>query len=180
MIALSILIHLMIPQSLAQSPLDGLWKQDCRSNTIRTESFAGPSVTLEENYFTDAACTKPIMQFKNTGTYIVINEQMDFRFVSVSTTLQMDAMVDDFNRRQVCGFTDWKINEEKELAGLICRFFNEATNTQVPKTDDMRYGIYKIKADYLFLGQLTPTKNALTPEARPTEWNLQFYIKAQE
>jgi hypothetical protein len=179
MIKLLILIHTLMPQSLAQSPLDGIWKQSCHNNIIRTETFEASFVMLQENYFSDVGCTKPLMQFTSFGAYSTNTEQMDFRFMSAIVTLNTENLVKDFNRRKVCGFANWKINEDKNLVGLVCRFFNEATNSKVPDEDEMRYGIYKIEGDRLYLGQLTPSKNALTPEARPTEWNPQFYTRVQ-
>lgn len=180
MIKLLILIHALIPQSFAQFQLEGVWKQECCNSTVRTETFEGSFVMLKESYFTDAACTMPLMQFSSFGAHTVNAEQMDFRFMSVGVTLQREAMVTDFNNRQVCGYNNWKLNNEKNLVGLTCKLFNQVTNTKIPDENEMRYGIYKIEGNRLYLGQLTSQNNGLKPEARPTEWNSQHYTKDTE
>ena len=178
MLLFLILTQLGTGQGRAQTPLEGSWVQSCQNNTLRRETFSGNDVILSENYFAQADCTQPILTFQSEGTHQEAGAQdMDFRFSAVKITLQMEVMVSDYNTRQVCGFLDWKLNQEREITGLSCNLFAASSPSPIPKKDDRRFGIYKIEGDHLFFGQLNQVKNALTPEARPTDWDTRFYVK---
>jgi len=166
---------------MASPLLEGTWSQPCQNASLNQEAFSGNQVTLTENHFEDAQCQRGVLIFSDKGTYVVNGRHMDFSFTQVSITLQIQTLVDDFNQRQVCGFQDWQLGQEKAITGLKCALFTNTQSVQVPAVGDQRFGIYKIdeekEGDRLFLGRLTPGHDALSPEKRPLEFDPQFYLR---
>jgi hypothetical protein len=177
------LIFLILSQFLwAGTSLEGPWKQPCANLTVREEAFQGPSVTLLEQYFQNATCTQPFLSFENRGHYALpAVGQMDFTFEHVFLTPQADAIVNDLNSRQVCGFTDWALNKTVEITGLRCALFAQGQVQQIPKAGDQRFGIYQVEekkeGDLLYFGRLTHEQDALSPEKRPQELDPRGYVR---
>lgn len=154
----------------------GTWVQPCRQKAVRTEAFTETTASLSEVYYADTQCAQELLTFKNEGDVTAGNGQMDFRFTKVSVTLLHTAFVDDYNSRSVCGFEDWQVGVEKDITGLSCALFT-AKPMRTPREGDMRYGIYMIQDNRLYLGKLTYLRNALTPENRPNEFDVRYYIR---
>lgn len=166
------------PISGDQDLLQGVWQQACANRAVRTEDFEGSKVTLTESFYGDDNCQTNLMDFMNDGTFeLPAPGQMDFTFTFVRVKLGHEVMVADFNRRAVCGFQDWKLNEEKDISGLLCEMFVVGSPQKTPTAGDMRFGIYRIDHDHLYFGQLTRDENASTPLRRPTNYDPRFYTR---
>lgn len=164
-----------LPQELV-----GRWVQPCQNKAIREEVLENNTAVLTENYYVDAACTEPLLTFKNEGGLVAADGKMDFSFTKVSLALHSVALVEDFNERAVCGYQNWIAGLERDITGMSCALFNPNKPGRSPKVGDMRYGIYKVEENRLFFGQLTMQNNAMTPETRPTTFDPRFYIKQGE
>lgn len=166
---------------MASTSLDGIWRQPCQNATYNQEVFSGNQVTLAESHFEDALCQDPVLIFQNGGTYTTDGQQMDFTFTAVSISLQIPELVQDFNQRQVCGFSDWQVGIARDITGMQCALFTGNQLVQVPSVGDKRYGIFRIdeekEGDRLFLGRLAPGHDALSPEKRPLEFDPNFYLR---
>ncbi|MFS4458063.1 hypothetical protein [Bdellovibrio sp. HCB2-146] len=160
-----------IPQDLV-----GTWVQPCKQKAVRTEVFSEETASLTEVYYLDNNCSQPLIAFQNDGEVVASAGEMDFRFTRVAMTLFHSDFVDDYNARAVCGFTDWQLGVEKEITALPCALFT-AKPTQTPRAGDMRYGIYMIQANRLYFGKMTMQRNALSPEKRPNEFDIRFYVR---
>jgi len=164
-----------------QEQLQGLWLRDCEQRVIRSEKFEHEKVTFTESTYSDALCKAPVIQLINEGTFTLpAAGQMDFKFTSLRVQINSEAIIDDFNRRAVCGFQDWKLNEEKEISGRLCEIIYAGSPQRIPAAGDMRYGIYRLEDGYLYLGMLTREENALTPEKRPTNYDPRYYTRAPQ
>ncbi len=159
------------------NPLEGRWAQPCQLQTLREEIFVGTSSTLLENYYYKKDCTQPLMSIRNSGTYEYNEEHMDFTFARITITLKDDLMIQDFNGRQVCGFSDWKLYEERDVTGLLCALITGAKPMKISEVGSKRFGIYKIEGDLLYFGRLEPGHDALSPEKRPIFLDSRFYVK---
>jgi hypothetical protein len=172
---------------LAQSPLaladdraslQGRWFKSCQAGSVKTEWFAEDSVTLNEMYFQDQACRQPSLIFISSGSYTLpTSGQMDFRFAHVSIRLMSKTLIEDFNRRKVCGFEDWVLGSDKEISGRSCEIFVIGLPQKVPAAGDMRYGIYRLHGGQLSLGQLTHEKNGTSPARRPLDYQSRSYAR---
>lgn len=159
--------------------LQGLWRQECASRNTRTEHFHRSIVTLSESFFTDDQCRSPFIVFINEGIFTLPQAgYMDFEFTSVRLLLKNPQLVEDFNQRQVCGFSDWQLDNEKEISGRHCEIFTIGSPHRIPSVGDTRYGIYHLQDDQLLFGRLTRGQNALTPEKRPTNFDPRPYRKS--
>lgn len=160
------------------APLDGLWQQPCTNGNMRTEFFQQQSVSLNEIFFSDKDCRQASVVFINDGTFVLpAAGWMDFKFTSVRLRLVSQAAVTNFNDRKVCGFADWQLGTEKEISGRSCEIFVIGLPQRIPTAGDMRYGIYKIDQDHLYLGKLSKEHNASTPAARPIDFDPRSYVK---
>ena len=175
----SMLIFLILNQFLwAQAPsLEGRWVQPCQNKVVREELFQGPSVALTEFYFSDGACTTPLLTFRNQGGFQADSGLIDFSFEQVFIGVYHEAIIADFNDRKVCGFNDWSAGNEKLVSGLKCEIYGPGAGIQVPPPGQKRYGIYKIIGDLLYFGRLTLEYDALSPEKRPTDFDTRYYVR---
>ena len=163
-----------------QANLQGLWAQPCTNGSVRTETFDNKNVSLKEMFFTDKDCRVPAVVFRNDGTYELPRiGHMDFKFTTIQLRLLTEVAVQDFNRRKVCDFENWKLGEEKDITGRSCEMFLIGFPQRIPTAGEMRYGIYHINQDLteLALGKLSKEKNATTPDKRPEELDSRIYRK---
>jgi hypothetical protein len=159
-----------------QDLFQGLWRQECASRNIRTEDFQGAQVSLSESFYSDDLCLGGSLSFISRGTYTLPRAgQMDFEFTGMGLVLRDSRFVEDFNQRQVCGFSDWQLEVEKEISGRTCEIFGSPQ--RIPAVGDKRYGIYQLKADQLLFGKLSREQNAMSPEKRPTNFDPRPYIR---
>ncbi len=172
---ISIFIAIFAWQVTAQaSPIDGVWRQECRSKIMREENIEGEKAILSENAFEDYLCSEPSYVILNEGTIVLGSElpspagaqEIDFTFKSVSIVLYSEPYVRHFNQASMCGLTNWIAGEPREITGLGCTFFGP--RIKVPSRGDQRFGIFRlVNEDYLFFGALSPDQDASTPARRP-------------
>jgi len=158
--------------------LQGPWLQPCAARNIRTESFQGNQVRLSESFYNDDLCQSGLISFISQGTFTLPQVgQMDFQFTAMSLVLKHPHFVADFNQRQVCGFSDWQLEVEKEISGRLCEIFGSPQ--RIPAVGDKRYGIYHLNGDQLLFGKLSREQNAMSPEKRPTNFDPRPYIRSE-
>ena len=161
----------------ASTPLEGVWLRQCSKGGMQVQIFEGNSSRTTELFFEDSNCYDPLMAFLNDGQIKIQNQQIDFQFEKVSVVLYSDKIIEDFNRRSVCGKNDWGKNDVTPVTGQICAFFQESKLVQVPKAGEMRFGIWKKELNKLYFGMLTQAENGTTPEKRPTSLDPRAYFK---
>jgi hypothetical protein len=182
LLAFLILKHTTLVQAATisedQELLQGRWLQACQAGGVRTEFFVNNTVELNEMFFSDKDCRVPSAVFINEGTFVLPAQgQMDFQFTSLRVHVMNDAIINDFNRRQVCGFDDWEKSVDKEISGRSCEMFVIGSPQKIPTVGEMRYGIYRLDGDRLSFGKLSREQNATAPEKRPTEYDPRFYTR---
>lgn len=157
--------------------LDGHWKQDCARGYLKEEHFLGDSATYTEHNFRDLSCLTPSVDSVSRGTLVPGNplldplgaSELDFVFSSVGFTPRDQAAADFYESISLCGLTGWKVNEEKDITGLVCEFFAQGLKMQVPAAGTRKFGIVKREGDSLFFGKLSPERDGSTPFTRPRE-----------
>ena len=136
-----------------------------------------------ETFFQDRNCQDQSFTFKTEG--LVTYDQhhlhhIDFTYLEVFLTLHKDLLVADFNSRQVCGISNWKINFAEKITGLKCNLFNFNSPTFIPKLGDRKFGIYLLKLNELIYGALSKDEDGNSPEKRPTKFNDSVIYKFNE
>ena len=155
--------------------LAGVWVQECRQRTIRSEDFAGTSVVYSERFYAQGDCTGLKSIARSYGDYWLPEQgdsplpKMDFRFERVTLEPATPEMADALSRAHYCGLTDWTAGVETELTGLKCDLFGNGKLYSRPARGEMRYGIFSLEGDVLRFGKLSRERSALTPETRPLE-----------
>lgn len=159
------------------SALEGRWLQACQNQTARIEHFHNKTVTLTEAFYYDGNCLNPMMTIKNEGEFLLGDGTIDFKFQQITLTANNAMIVDDFNSRAVCGFSDWQIDQGKVITGLQCALVAGTKPIQVSDAGSQRFGIFKIEGDLLYFGRLEKDHDALSPETRPITLDPRFYKK---
>lgn len=160
----------------AQDPLlEGVWRQDCLNQALRTEHFQGSQVSLMERYYSDKSCTQPVLDFESSGSFHAEAGKIDFAFQQITITPQNSSTVGDYNHRQVCGISTWTLGKPENVTGRFCEIFGDGMGLQIPPSGQMRFGIYKIEKDLLYFGRMTPDQDSSSPDKRPTEFDGRFY-----
>lgn len=156
----------------------GLWQIDCKNGLIKEQVVRGDSVVFTEKFYAAHECQQISFIFETSGQVAFTpehDEWIDFTFERVSLTVFNPEAVQVLNRRKVCSSNDWVVGEPKEITGHWCALFNINKETQIPNTGDLKYGIFKIKENRLFYGQMTKELDGSTPSKRPNVLDFQFY-----
>lgn len=182
---MNILVFLFLPIISMAAPtlLEGTWQQRCLNGTQREELFQEEKVTLTERAHEDSLCSSISLEFISEGTFILGQKlsqplratEIDFEFEKISVVLYADNLVEKFNKEGMCGFSDWEKEQKKEITGIACSFYG--AKFPVPQKGEKRFGVYLLEGKHLFFGQLTPDRDARTPDKRPLEYNPYGFMK---
>ncbi len=182
--SLSLLLLLLLSSFSASSSaadfsseLKGHWLQDCAGRYQKEELFEGDRATYTEHNFRGTGCSGKVLEMISRGTLVPgsaidglegVNE-LDFVFESVTFIPIDEATADFYEKSALCGLTGWRVGEPKVITGLVCEFFGQGLKIQVPAAGVRKYGIAKVTANELYLGLLSPERDASSPERRPRE-----------
>lgn len=174
-------LFLMNSLAYANEALQGEWTQTCQLGYSKTQIFQDDSSATTEFFYQDKNCKHESFRFQTNGSVKFSAENttwIHFTYESVQLTLFSLDAIEDFNNRQVCGFSDWQQGVTKQITGLTCALFTVNQNSKIPHSGDSKFGIYKIEDDKLFYGKMTKEKDGSSIEKRPTEFSLDFLIKS--
>jgi hypothetical protein len=164
----------------------GLFAQDCREGQLRSDEFLanGQAIYTERAHF-EADCRTPALEIRSYGSFAAGEalpkpagaRALDFVFSRVTARLVHASAVADYNRRRVCGLDSWALGEEIPITGLHCELGGQGLAWRVPVAGTARYGVYTLSASgaELFLGRLSPERDASAPERRPESWDFVPY-----
>lgn len=163
--------------------LDGQWRQTCRVGYERREIFQADQVVFQERNFLDSLCQQEALILESRGTWLdkgptlrpLDGRAMDFTFTGIYATVLAPDFLENFNAQKICGISDWQIGEAREVSGLSCDFLQTGKPWTVPSAGEQRFGIYKVSAGLLWLGQQTPVHDASSPARRPVDWDKNPY-----
>ncbi len=158
-------------------PIEGLWLRPCSDGGAQVQKFEGSTSTTTEIFYKDLECSIPLMSFVNTGYIKIQSQQIDFSFENVLIILYSDQLVENFNRRSVCGKSNWQRATTTIITGLRCALFQQTKLVSIPRSGDMRFGIWKLEDQKLYFGKLSNEENGLSIDKRPTIWDLRPYFK---
>ena len=181
------LLLLLLPTLALASPLDGAWRQPCRAGYQREEQIAGSHAVLAETNFRDSACTQPSLRIESRGLLFpggnvilpIGAHELDFVFVGVRLTPLDQAAAAYYESMQLCGLRGWKVNEPQEIGGLFCDFYGLDLPVRVPEAGLRKFGVVKLEGDSLYLGRLSPERDASSPDKRPLELDPEPYRRVR-
>jgi hypothetical protein len=179
------LLFVMVAQA---GELDGTWRQDCSRGFQREEKFQGGSAAYTERNFRDLECSKPAVETISRGAISLGGtvalpsgaRELDFSFSSVSLKPLDERAAKEYRERILCGFRDWRANEEKLVTGRECDFFGLGSVVRIPAEGDRRFGVVKVSGEGLFFGMLSPERDAGSPDRRPRELDPSPYRRVPE
>lgn len=156
--------------------LDGHWKAPCALSSkagvydIKEATFQGSSYTITVKSYQESTCTTLAVTTVNTGTITVGDavagvdgaKQIDQTSTSIQMTLHVDSEVSFGNAFGYGGYTDWKLNEPREL--LNRPLLSGTTLTYPAKA----YTIFKVSGSQLTFGDNTAPYDGSSQLLRPT------------
>jgi hypothetical protein len=152
------------------------WESDCLSSlTKTTATFAPTTLTTRVDSFAATGCTNLSFSRAITYNYKTTGASLDLSVVSYTLTPTSASWVSQFNTNSECGYTDWTLNQPKEIAGRTCNYFGGVT----PAAGSPLYTIYSIQSSVLYLGKLTSSLDGSTPEKRPTTLSTDLPLHAK-
>lgn len=173
------------PQNLAwatPTPLlniQGNWVtpcQDLRSEIDRI-TVRGNRITIEKKTFNDKKCLTGLYGTLNiSGTLrigptsqIVPNARnTKLIYSSMTMTLNFGKTVEYMNSIEFCGYSDWKLDQPKNLLGRKC------STKKMPASGDTNFGLISLaNSDEFLMGKETEQFDGSTLESRPRELDLE-------
>lgn len=152
----------------------GLWVLKCQQGLKKEQIYeVSGRVSTTEFFHQDAHCSDESFRFETIGSVFYNDANptfIDFMYEQINLTVFKQRVIDDFNTRKVCGFTNWKNGEAQNITGLKCAIFNYTKETQIPKGGDKKYGIYSVEENKLYYGQPSSEYDGSTPLRRPVEF----------
>lgn len=164
--------------------LIGTWNKICGSSVASLE-FARSSIIvgattatmLTQIFQTSSTCAgTPEMETRSSlgyqapsyvaGAVNFINMVVNSVQVRINTAVAVQAA----NLASFCGFNDWQLGVEREVAGRTCV-------SNLPAAGQPYYDIFKIQGGNLFIGQVDATHDGKRPENRPSELEATPYTR---
>jgi hypothetical protein len=164
--------------------LAGTWSSKCASDDvgsfiIETFKFAGKSASYSVKTYSDSVCKKPISTLETYRNFklgestgeLANNRKLDYIFKSVTMTFTDQSSVADANKLPgYYGFTNWKLNQPKEVSGL------KRMNTSNPEhtKGEKFYTIVKIDKNKLYMGDYSSGAGTSDKTRLSTIYNIPF------
>ena len=105
---------------------------------------------------------------KNAGA-----RELDTALVWLSVEPVSELAVRSFNHMQYCGISQWTLGVEEDVAGRTCK------GEKNPPLGLRVYTIYSIQGDYLYFGANENGLDGTSPQNRPNNLALMFWLKRQ-
>lgn len=155
----------------------GLYGSDCLSveglSAKKDLLFKDKTLETVQTVYADDVCESPAYDFSFTGSYALSEDAKGLDYTYSSIQLRpIDARVAiAFNEIALCGFSDWTMDEAKEVAGSDCG------GQKIPATGTTVFDIVEESDDTAFvqLGQTNESHDGLSPQTRPIDLDKLIY-----
>ncbi|MCX6130996.1 MAG: hypothetical protein NTX25_18300 [Proteobacteria bacterium] len=158
---------------------EGKWKMPCimdgDERLLITYEISKKSMIYSSEEFSksDDNCLKSLKSVVAKGDFNLGKnipektgvQEFDYTASSYLLTLHDASLVTSFNQNLFCGFSDWKIEVEKDLSKSEC--FMSKT----------QYSLIKVESNKLFWGRTTDQLDESTAAKRPTEIEAAVFAK---
>ena len=169
------------PQEIVEpkpETLNGQWGNICRTADSSYQSasyeFTGLNMVREQTEFSDSFCRNPKFTMHFTGSYILGvssptitgARNIDFTVNTFTITPRSQVQVDEFNGGSAAGYTDWKLDEAKNVLG---KTIGAGANAFVINSSEKVYEIIRLTSKTLLMGSMDHCVGMCTEVAnRPT------------
>ena len=146
--------------------LEGTWVTNCyasgSSYYIQTIIVSGTDISKKKEQHTDSSCSTDYVLWEDTYDSLSIGDEVTFadntkghkftsEVVSFKLTLQNASAVSTSNTADLCGYSDWALNNAKDYTGKTCG------STAYPVANTSIQGLYNLVGNNLFIGTLSTT-----------------------
>ena len=114
--------------------------------------------------FADGACEISNLELEYRGSFVTTGNDMTWTPTHILQTIFRPEVVAHYNTKALCGFTDWKIDEPKDVAGRFC-----APN-QVPSVGTDYQDRFQIESDVLSFEFFPRLPSTPTPFRTPLNY----------
>ncbi len=168
----SLLFCLFSSISFATS-LQGNWKGKCETVS---QGYLQAQLSFSDNHYqiltfhsASSKCDDRNIKIETSGTFAEadwdFSEGTPVNYLSGATfvTPLSGGIAFTMNIAGLCGITNWKANQKKEVSGKVCDGKN------IPKVGQTRYDLYGIDESTLFIGKMTKENDGQSEATRPLE-----------
>ncbi len=150
-------------QAACEKTEDGLSSQD-------SVNFGKTNARQVLVVYLDASCKTAAYAFDVKGPYKLSETgALDLTTSSFQLMPLNQAIVDAYNQKSLCGFSDWAVNKPKELASLSCE------GSQFPEAGSVSFQTIQEVEGGIVFGALTAAQDGSTSEKRPVEFSSVVY-----
>lgn len=120
--------------SFSSDPLSGQWLTHCtplikRHSIISRIDFSDAKLFAQHQLFADKNCQTLNLEITSHGEHSEQRNKFNWTLNKIVLKLLSPEVVDHYNKKSICGYTDWKLDEERDIAGRFCDpIQNPATN----------------------------------------------------
>lgn len=158
----------------ASSLANTKWRSQCQSVSSQDHShltaiFGEKDFTLTTNNFDAGDCKgSSLVDLKLSGTFASVDGKIDFIYSSAMFTPHDGRVVFYLNLKRAFGYSDWKANVAKNVAGRSV----DGKAPAVPAVGARSYDVYKLDGVALFFGKPDKTHDGTSEGARPIEFDM--------
>lgn len=176
-----VLITILSAASPGWAVIEGAWVQPCHDGLAKLQINQNSISRTTESFHIDKNCQSKSFTFEVTGHLKTeADSWLDFSYEEIFLTVFVQSVIDDFNTRLACGLGTWEKAVPQRITGLNCAIFNYHRETQIPRTGDMKFGIYKVIGARLYFGALSLDRDGSSPEKRPQRLATEFFIRVPD
>lgn len=157
--------------------LSGTYKTECISGTKSTRIFSGNTATLSVFFYSDKSCLSQFMNLESMFTFTIGDQlagltntyKIDFTQTLLTIEIKNQPDVDDANKKQLYGYSDWAVDIKKDVAGRV-----SSSGEKEDANGTVSYKIFKLDGGKYYSSD-NATGDGSTPEKRPTSINTTTY-----
>ena len=174
---LSAAFFLALTPELAKAEIRGLYGTHCLEGSgvsaIKDLLLREQSLEIVQTIYADLHCMTPSYDFSFSGPYDLDEGlgHLNYAYGSIKLQALDETSVATFNRTALCGLSDWRINEPREVSGLDCG------EQLIPERDSRAYDRIRERSEdkSVQLGLISDLEDGLSEEARPSELESLIY-----
>ena len=146
--------------------LQGTWKTECtplgRHASVSEVVFEGNHFKSNGYLFERKGCAVNTVHAQMNGTYSIDSkENFNYTPLTFKLSLLKNDVVEHYNKKQICGFTDWKINTPKNILGR-----QGCVGLFPPNKGQEIYDLYQLKTDNELVFAIFPIGKGVTNKSK--------------
>lgn len=144
----AIAVFLVTQTATSTELISGKWVTDCtplikRHSVISSIEFLGKEFVARHQLFADINCKILNLEIESIGEHTKHRNKFHWSLNRLVLKLLRLEVVEHYNEKAICGYPDWKLDEERDIAGRFCE------PTQNPALDTVYHDKLSLRSERL-------------------------------